>query len=140
MDARIQVVAIVVAAGLLLGILELVRQRRLLERYAIVWLLAAIILLALAVWRDLLTDLATLIGIAYPPNALFFIAFGAILLLLLHFSIAVSRLHDQSKVLAQRVALLEEQMRHVEPESETAARDTIAVPRAVEPHAPSASR
>lgn len=128
MDARIQVVAIVVAAGLLLGILELVRQRRLLERYAIVWLLAAVILLALAIWRDLLTDLASLIGIAYPPNALFFVAFGAILLLLLHFSIAVSRLHDQSKVLAQRVALLEEQMRHVEPagESEQRARDTIA--------------
>jgi hypothetical protein len=125
-DARIQVVAIVVASGLLLGILELVRQRRLLERYAIVWLLAAIVLLALAVWRDLLTDLASLIGIAYPPNALFFVAFGAILLLLLHFSIAVSRLHDQSKVLAQRVALLEEQMRHVEPESEQRARDTIA--------------
>src|SRR3954447_23192103 len=128
MDARIQVVAIVVASGLLLGILELVRQRRLLERYAIVWLLAAVVLLALAIWRDLLTDLASLIGIAYPPNALFFIAFGAILLLLLHFSIAVSRLHDQSKVLAQRVALLEEQMRHVEPEAgaEGRARDTIA--------------
>jgi hypothetical protein len=42
------------------------------------------------------------------------IAFGAILVLLLHFSIAVSRLADQSKVLAQRIALLEERQREGE--------------------------
>jgi cell division protein FtsB len=48
------------------------------------------------------------VGIYYAPSALFVIAFGFILVLLLHFSIAVSRLADQSKVLAQRVALLEE--------------------------------
>ena len=46
----------------------------------------------------------------HPPNALFFVAFGFVLLLLLHFSVAVSRLTDQSKILAQRVALLEERV------------------------------
>src|SRR3954447_1410010 len=128
MDSRIQIVAIIAAVVLLIGVLELVRQRRLLERYALGWMLAAFVLLGLALWRGGLTWFAALVGIAYPPNALFFVAFGAILLLLLHFSVAVSRLHDQSKVLAQRVALLEEQMRHVEPEAgaEGRARDTIA--------------
>ena len=48
---------------------------------------------------------------AYPPNALFLIAFGFVLVLLLHFSLAVSRLSDQTKVLAQRLALLEERAR-----------------------------
>ncbi|MEA2272038.1 MAG: hypothetical protein QOI98_746, partial [Solirubrobacteraceae bacterium] len=54
--------------------------------------------------------LALLVGIAYPPNALFFVAFAFVLLLLLHFSVAVSRLTDQTKVLAQRLALLEERV------------------------------
>ena len=58
--------------------------------------------------------IADVIGIAYPPSALFVIAFGFILLLLLHFSIAVSKLTDQSKVLAQRVALLEQRQRELE--------------------------
>ena len=49
-------------------------------------------------------------GISYPPNALFFVAFAFILLLLLHFSAAVSRLADQSKILAQRLALLEQRV------------------------------
>ena len=110
MDVRIQIVGIIGATGLLFTILELVRRRRLLERYALLWLLAGIVLLSLALWRGALEKLATLVGIAYPPNALFFIAFGFVLLLLLHFSVAVSRLTDQSKVLAQRLALLEERV------------------------------
>src|SRR5918998_1769176 len=114
MDPRIQIVSIVAAVVLLIVVLELVRQRRLLERYALLWLLAAVVLLGLAIWRGLLEDIAGWIGIAYPPNALFVIAFGAILLLLLHFSVATSRLAEQSKVLAQRLALLEERQRELE--------------------------
>ena len=54
MDMRIQVVAIVASALLLFVILELVRQRRLLERYALLWLFSSNVLLALAVWNDAL--------------------------------------------------------------------------------------
>jgi hypothetical protein len=114
MDTRVQLVAIGATALLLVAVLELVRRRRMLERYAIVWLGSALVLLALAAWSGLLTKVATAIGIHYPPSALFVIAFGFILVLLLHFSIAVSRLADQSKVLAQRVALLEERNRKLE--------------------------
>lgn len=114
MDLRIKVVAIVASAGLLLGILELVRQRRLLERYALLWLFSALVLLALALWSDLLEIISKAIGVIYPPNALFLIAFGFVMLLLLHFSMAVSRLADQSKVLAQRVAMLEERQLRAE--------------------------
>jgi hypothetical protein len=110
MDVRIQIVAIIGAGALLLAILELVRRRRLLERYALLWLFSGVVLLALAVWRGALEQLALLVGIAYPPNALFFVAFAFVLLLLLHFSVAVSRLTDQSKLLAQRLALLEERV------------------------------
>jgi hypothetical protein len=114
MDARIQVVAIIAAAALILVLLDLVRRRRLLERYALLWLFSALVLLALAIWRGLLEDVAELIGVAYPPNALFLIAFGFVLVLLLHFSLAVSRLSDQTKVLAQRLALLDEHVRNQE--------------------------
>lgn len=108
MELRIQLVAIIAAAGLFVVVLELVRRRRLLERYALLWLFSALALLGLAVWSGLLERIADVIGIIYPPNALFLIAFGFVLLLLLHFSLAVSRLTDQTKVLAQRLALLEQ--------------------------------
>ncbi len=114
MAARIQLVAIVGAAVLLLTVLEMVRRRRLMERYALLWLFSAVVLLALGIWRSALETISRAVGVIYPPNALFFIAIGFILLLLLHFSSAVSRLSDQSKLLAQRLALLEERLRRQE--------------------------
>src|SRR5205823_7799096 len=80
----IQIVSIAGCALLLLIVLELVRQRRFLERYALLWLFSALVLLGLAVWRDALEVIANALGIIYPPNALFLIAGGFVLVLLLH--------------------------------------------------------
>jgi hypothetical protein len=116
MDPRLQVVAIVGAFALLVLVLELVRRRALMERYALLWLFCSVVVLGLAIWQDALNTLAGYMGIASPPNALFFVAVAFILLLLLHFSAAMSRLTDQSKVLAQRQALLEQRLRELEHE------------------------
>lgn len=114
MELRIQIISIAATGLLFFGILELVRQRRMLERYALAWLMAATVLLGLAIWRGLLSEIARTMGIVTPANGLFVIAFGFVLMLLLHFSLAVSRLSDQNKVLAQRIALLEERQRRTE--------------------------
>jgi hypothetical protein len=116
METRVQIVAIIGALALLVVVLEMVRRRRLLERYALLWLLSALVILGLAIWRGALEQVASAVGIYSPPNALFFIALGFILLLLLHFSAAVSRLADQSKVLAQRQALVEQELRRLQRE------------------------
>jgi hypothetical protein len=120
MDTRIQIVAIGATLVLLLVVLELVRRRRLLERYALVWLGSTLVLLGLGIWQGLLGTIADAIGVIYPPNALFVIAFGFVLLLLLHFSTAVSRLTDQTKVLAQRLALTEQRQAELEKRLEEA--------------------
>ena len=110
MDQHLQVVAIAATLVLLGVVLELVRRKRLMERYAIVWLFSGLVLLVFAIWGGLLDRMAEALGVAYPPNALFLIAFGFVIFLLLHFSLAISRLSDQSKVLAQRLALLEQRL------------------------------
>lgn len=115
---RIQLVSVLVAGLLLFGVLELVRRRRLLERYAIGWLTAALVTLGFALWSNGLAWLAGRLGILYAPNALFFLALGFIVLLLLHFSAAVSRLTDQSKILAQRLSILESRLNDGDPEHE----------------------
>jgi hypothetical protein len=120
---RVQLVSIFAAVGLLLIVLELVRRRRLLERYALLWLLAALVILGLAAWRNGLERLASSLGVISPPNALFFVAVGFIVVLLLHFSAAVSRLSDQSKVLAQRLAIMEQRMRQFESDAVEQERD-----------------
>jgi hypothetical protein len=106
--------AIAVTLALLVLVFELVRRKRLSERYAILWLLAAVTLFVLAAWKGLLTTLSYDVGISYPPSALFAVAIGLIAMILLHFSLAVSRLSDQNKVLAQRLGLLQQRIEEAE--------------------------
>jgi hypothetical protein len=131
METRIQIVAVLVTGGLFIFVLELVRRRHLMERYALLWLFSAAILLVLAAWKGLLERMASTIGIVYAPSALFVIAFGFVLVLLLHFSLVISRLSDQNKVLAQRLGLLERRLKEaIEPaerEEATAARELAGV-------------
>jgi hypothetical protein len=110
MEWKIQLVSVLGTAGLFLTVFELVRRRRLMERYALLWLFAAAMLLSLAVWKGLLEEVARAVGIYYAPSALFAIAVGFILILLLHFSLVISRLAEQNKVLAQRLSFLEHRL------------------------------
>lgn len=104
---RVSLVAALAAILLLLVIFELIRRRRLQERYALLWLLTGGVMFALAVWRDALGVLADLIGIRYPPSALFVLGSLFILVVLLHYSTVISKLSDQNRILAQRLSLLE---------------------------------
>ena len=101
-----------IASLVLLGvILELIRSRRLRERYALLWLLTAVVLLALSLWRGGLNTMAGWIGIeTYPPSVLFAVGLLFILVVLLHYSTVISKLSDQNTMLAQRLALLEHEL------------------------------
>jgi hypothetical protein len=123
MQLRLQIVSILATVGLFGLVFELVRRRRLMERYALLWLFSTAILLALAVWKPLLDRVAVAIGIFYAPSALFAVALGFILVILLHFSLVISRLADQSKVLAQRIGLLQERIDALERERAAALED-----------------
>lgn len=108
LSQRVEVIALAIFTCAL--IFELVRRKHLMERYAILWLVAGVTVLVLGVWKGLLTTLSHAVGIYYPPSALFAVAFLFVLLMLVHFSITVSRLSAQNKVLAQRLALLQQQL------------------------------
>jgi hypothetical protein len=96
--------------ALVLIVLELIRSRRVRERYALLWLLTAVVLLVLSLWRSGLEKISSFVGIAYPPSALFVFGSVFIVVLLLHYSTVISRLSDQNTILAQRLALLESKL------------------------------
>ncbi len=111
---RVAVIGIAVLTFIV--VLELVRRRRLMERYALLWLAAALLLLVLAIWKGLLTTVSADLGIHYPPSTLFAVGFAFIVLLLLSVSMVISRLAEQNKRLAQHVALLAERVEELEKE------------------------
>jgi hypothetical protein len=111
---RVSIFAAIAALVLLVVILELVRSRRLQERYALLWMMTAVVLLVFALWRDGLNVLARTVGIAYPPSALFLMGALFILIVLLHYSTVISELAERNLMLAQRIALLEQRLKETE--------------------------
>jgi hypothetical protein len=111
LDNRVRIVAVVVTAIMLGIVLELVRRRRLVERYALLWMIVALALLVLAIWNQLLSLASNAIGIAVPANALFIAAFAVAFLMLLQFSVVTTRLSEETKILAQEVARLDAEAR-----------------------------
>jgi hypothetical protein len=109
---RVSIIAAVASVLLLLFVFELIRTRRLRERYALLWLLTGFVILALSLWRGGLNTIAGWAGVeTYPPAVLFAIGSLFILAVLLHYSTVISKLSDQNVILAQRLALLEAELR-----------------------------
>ncbi len=107
----VSLAASVASIVLLLVVFELIRSRRLRERYALLWLLTGLVLLVLSAWRSGLNTIADWVGVeTYPPAILFAVASFFILVVLLHYSTVISKLSDQSSILAQRIALLESRL------------------------------
>ena len=108
----VSIAGVLASLTLVVVVLELIRSRRLRERYALLWLVTGLVLTALSAWRGGLNTIAGWIGVrSYPPAVLFAVGLLFILAVLLHYSTVISRLSDQNVVLAQRLALLESELR-----------------------------
>ena len=105
---KVSIVAALASILLLLVVFELIRSRRLRERYALLWLLTGIVLVILSAWRGGLNTIAGWLGVrGYPPAVLFAVGLLFVILVLLHYSTVISRLSAQNVLLAQKLALLE---------------------------------
>ena len=105
-----QYIAIAASLGLFIYILYLVRNKRIKEQYSLLWLFSSIVFIFFSVWRDGLAFFAKLVGIAYPPAALFIILLLAIFLILIEFSRIISRLTDRNITLAQEMGILKTEL------------------------------
>jgi hypothetical protein len=104
----VSIAGAIASAVLLLVVFELIRSRRLRERYALLWLLTGVVMLVLSIWRGGLNTIAGWVGITgYPPAVFFAVGLLFTIVVLLHYSMVISKLGDQSTILAQRLALLE---------------------------------
>ena len=88
-------------------IFELVRRKKLKEKYAILWIFSGGSILILALFDNILQWITRLIGIILPVNTVFFLGIFFIIVINIHFSLVISNLSEQNKKIAQKLALLE---------------------------------
>ena len=103
---------------------EMLRRRRLREKYAAFWAIIALGTLSVALFPGLLSRAAALVGVEVPSNLLFFIASMLLFVVSVQHSSELGRLEERSRTLAEEVALLKMRVASLEPEtSEPAARE-----------------
>ncbi len=91
---------------ILATLFEMMRRHRLREKYAVIWFVIAIGALLVAVIPSLLVNASEALGLQVPTNLLFFIASLVLLILTLQHSYELGRLEEQTRTLAEEVALL----------------------------------
>lgn len=96
------------AAAMLIGLVtfELIRRRKLREEYAVLWILASVVLVVFALFPKLLWYISETLGLFYLTTMVL-ICFGFLALVVLHLSVVISRSMEDNRQIAQRIAMLE---------------------------------
>ncbi len=104
---RIQIIGIIGSVFLIIFVLELIRRGRLKIEFSLLWFFISVLFLFLSIFRGLLDKFSYMVGIGYPPSALFLILLLGLIVILIHFSVVISNLKEAKKTLTQKIALLE---------------------------------
>jgi hypothetical protein len=113
---RIQIIGLLGSLLLAVFVLEQVRRRRLAVEYSLVWILACSAMILLALWRKSIDYIAKLMWIMYPPSAVFIVFAIIIIAICIHFSLVISKLSHNNRVLVQKLALLENRFAQINAE------------------------
>ncbi len=92
---------------------EFIRKGHLREEYAILWLFTSSAIAILSLWPGFVTVLSEMTGLYYI-TAVLAIVFSFVIAVLMHYSIAISKIKEINKELAQKCALLELRIRELE--------------------------
>ncbi len=109
-DPRSRLLLFLLGLAVLILVVNLVRQRQLQERYALLWLLAGLVLTLAPLFSNVLDRIAYALGIEYPPALLLLLAIIGLMLIIFQLSLALSHNSDQLKVLSQELGLLRQQL------------------------------
>jgi hypothetical protein len=110
---RIQLIGLIASIFIASFVLEQVRRRRMAVEYSLIWILATGAMILISLWKQSIDYIAKFMGIVYAPSAVF-VVFGVIIIVIcIHFSLVISKLSHNNRVLVQRLALLENQFNQI---------------------------
>ncbi|HPR60187.1 MAG TPA: DUF2304 domain-containing protein [Prolixibacteraceae bacterium] len=107
---RIQFISIIISLSMFLFVFNLVRKRRLKTEYSLIWLIVSIVFIVFSLWKDGIDWLAGVMGIAYAPSVLFLLLLFGIIMLLIEFSLIISKQAEKIKILTQEIGLIKHEL------------------------------
>lgn len=109
-------------------LLEMLRRRKLREKYAVFWAVVAVATVIVALFPNLLAWSAQLVGVAVPSNLLFFVASMVLLVVSVQHSSELGQLEERSRTLAEEVGLLRMRLSELEAEQSSVDRESAPDP------------
>lgn len=106
--------AFVLALVIVVTVFEMLRRKVLREKYAALWLVVGLATLVLAAFPQLLANIARTLGVQVPSNLLFALAILLALGVCLHLSWEISVVEDETRILAEEVAILRTDLERLE--------------------------
>ncbi len=110
---KIQYFALFGSVIITIFIVELIRKKKLKEEYSLLWLFFSGLFILFSFWRRGIDLIAKLLGVSYPPAAAFILLFTAILSILIHYSIVISKLTENVKNLVQEIGILKYELKKI---------------------------
>lgn len=107
-QAHVLIIIATIATALI--IFRLVRARQLRSKYALLWAVVGVTLLALAAFPGVLNTVSDWLDVSYSPTIFLLLAVGFLFLIVIHFSWELSRLENRTRTLAEEIALLKAQL------------------------------
>ena len=114
MPPRIRIISILICIVLVAYVFELVRRKHLNEEYSMGWLITGTIMLLLSVSDSILVGISELVGATLFTSTLFFFGMLFLVIICLHFSIRISALTNDVRMLTQPIGILDNEKRHLE--------------------------
>jgi len=114
MSPRARLLLIIIGLLVLATVINLLRTRRLKEEYALLWLFAALSLLAAPILINPLDRIASFLGVDYPPALFLGLGVVGLLLIIFQLSLNISRFSDHIRVLTQEIAILRKRIENLE--------------------------
>jgi hypothetical protein len=120
---RLLVTTIIFGVLILGAIVELLRRRRLREKYAVLWLFTGCLVIVLAVFPGGLDGVAGSMGMASGVSLVLFLAVVFLLIIAMHLSWEVSQLEEETRAISEEIALLRMELERSLPGSSSGSRE-----------------
>jgi hypothetical protein len=114
MPPRIRIISILICIVLVAYVFELVRRKHLNEEYSMGWLVTGTMMLMLSVSDGLLAGISEMVGATLFTSTLFFFGMLFLVIICLHFSIRISALTNDVRMLTQTIGILDNEKRSLQ--------------------------
>ena len=103
--------AIIFSIAFIIFIINLVRKNKLEEKYSILWLIASIVILIVAIFPSIITIVAEKFNVFYPPTLMLLFAIIILGAYIVHITVVITKQNKMIVKLTEELGILKQEFK-----------------------------